>query len=703
MATALNRRSAIRWSERAVLSLAIVFFCAHDLPRAWQTLNTDFPNYYIAARLVREGYDTSRIYEWRWIEREKDHRGIDIPVIGLLPITPFSTLVMYPLAFFDPLTAKRIWILLNLAFLLPIGWILKSLTQLNYRWIALALLLNFPLYRNLLYGQFYIFLLLLLLTACLCYLRGKRAVAGSLVGIAAVCKVFPLLLFVVFLRRRDWRSLTAGMVTGTAAITLSCAVFGINVHRTWLEEILPWVMRGEGLGTYRATPSISGVLHYLFLSEPQWNPHPWHTSLLAYALLASVLQIVLLAPAILLVRHSSNSSQRVPLEWSAMLTAALTISTIPASYNFVLMVFPVCVVASILIREKRYGWLSALVIAYLGIGFPIRVPERPLGLMLFLYIPRLPLMIAVLLGIFGLLWRENRKERSEREWGHFAWITVMVVLIIVSARSTFHIERAERNEYAYRVPLKAQGLLNATPEIDTDRILYIAFRITGYRLVSEGSNEIHSDVNAQAPFDELSFATGPGDALVEYASVRGSQIFDLQYPFKPPIDDASQPMPSKDGQNLAFLRDNHGRAELMLRRHFGSSTEDLSLTPSHLNVYEASFSSEKEYAFSAREGSSMPEIYVVDDAHKNATVKIGSSRYPALSPDGKWLVYSHFEHGFWNLWLLDRSRNFAHRVAEVPCNQVEPSWEGDSKAILYSTDCGRSVWFTAVARRTVVP
>ena len=50
----------------------------------------------MAARLVHEGYDTSRMYEWSWIEREKDHRAVDIRIIGLLPITPFSTLAVWP-------------------------------------------------------------------------------------------------------------------------------------------------------------------------------------------------------------------------------------------------------------------------------------------------------------------------------------------------------------------------------------------------------------------------------------------------------------------------------------------------------------------------------------------------------------------------------------------------------------------------------
>ena len=70
----------------ALLSLYLV---AHTLPRAWRSLNTDFPNYYLTARLTREGVDPARAYEWIWLQREKDHRNIDQRIVGLVPITPF--------------------------------------------------------------------------------------------------------------------------------------------------------------------------------------------------------------------------------------------------------------------------------------------------------------------------------------------------------------------------------------------------------------------------------------------------------------------------------------------------------------------------------------------------------------------------------------------------------------------------------------
>ncbi len=687
-----------------MLCLSVLFLCMHTLPRAWRTLNTDFPNYYMSARLANEGYDTSRMYEWPWIEREKDHRAVDIRVIGLLPITPFSTLAVWPLIRLSPLAAKHVWILLNLAFLIPIGWMLRAMTRLSYRQIALAISLSFPLHRNLLFGQFYVLLLLLLIAACWSYLRGFRALAGALVALAAACKIFPLLLFAFFLQRRDWRALVSGSITGLSAVAVSIAVFGLNAHRTWLLEILPWVMRGEGLGTYSATASISGVLHCLLLSEPQWNPHPWHSSPLCYALLAPASQMLALAPAILLIRRNDGSKKRILMEWSALLTASLAISTIPASYNFVLMVFPLCVLASLLLRQKQYGWLTALVVAYLGIGFPIAAPHNMPGLAIFLYVPRLPLMLAVLLGIYALLWRDLREESSSPDWTRYAWAAAMIAFVVFSVHSTLYLERAEREEYAYRVPLQTQGFLNAEPQSTATGIRYAAFTMTGYRLITQDRDGLRQDPSTDAAYDDLSFTNGAGHIWAERASGSGSQIIDLQQPSRFVIYDAREPILSADQQSLAFIRDDHGRGRLMVRRAFQSDAAgETSLTPSQVNVYEASFLSENDYAFSATEGDGLPQVYLTDATHTNSPIAIAGTRYPALSPDKRWMAYSHLDHGVWNLWLRNQSDGTTRRIANVPCNQIQPSWEHDSKTLLYGTDCGRSIWFVAVSRRKVLP
>ena len=51
------------WIEGGVLLLLVAFLGLHTMPRAWNKLNTDFPNYYMSARLAHEGFDTAREYE----------------------------------------------------------------------------------------------------------------------------------------------------------------------------------------------------------------------------------------------------------------------------------------------------------------------------------------------------------------------------------------------------------------------------------------------------------------------------------------------------------------------------------------------------------------------------------------------------------------------------------------------------------------
>ena len=57
----LEDHHIVIWLERGVLFLLAFYLCVHTMPRAWGKLNTDFPNYYMSARLAHEGYDTARM------------------------------------------------------------------------------------------------------------------------------------------------------------------------------------------------------------------------------------------------------------------------------------------------------------------------------------------------------------------------------------------------------------------------------------------------------------------------------------------------------------------------------------------------------------------------------------------------------------------------------------------------------------------
>jgi hypothetical protein len=339
-------------------------------------------------------------------------------------------------------------------------------------------------------------------------------------------------------------------------------------------------------------------------------------------------------------------------------------------------------------------------VAYLGIGFPMPAPGRPIGPAILFFTPRLFLMVAVLVGIYLLLWRNPRVQGARADWSRYAWTSFMAAAVLLNVHSTFLREQTIRQEFAYRVPLETQFLLNGDPAGAGSATNYIAGSANGYRLVTAGAT-IWVD---PSPDDDLSFSAGPRQAFVEKARSGVSEIADPLDLVKAIVEDGRNPMLSINGQDLAFVRADHGRGRLMVLQSFQSShATEAALTPPSINVYDASFISQHDFAVSGVEDGQPPQIYLTDQSHQNTPLDIGESRYPALSPDGHWMAYSHLEHGVWNLWIRDRQIDSARRVADVPCNQIESSWEADSKNLIYANDCGRSLWFTAISRRRVIP
>jgi hypothetical protein len=242
-------------------------------------------------------------------------------------------------------------------------------------------------------------------------------------------------------------------------------------------------------------------------------------------------------------------------------------------------------------------------------------------------------MLAFLAGIYSLLWRDGRDGHSSWNWTQYAWVAVMVIATGLGVRSTLHLQRAVREEYAYRLALQTQSLLAANALRTDTGIRYIAFTESGYHLAEHGQDAAWIDSSLD---DDLSFTNGPGHVWVERALSPHSKIVDVRDSAQVVLEDARDPMLSANGQELAFVRDCHGRGQLIVRRAFQSaSASEAALTSRLINVYEASFLSESAYAFSAVENGRPPQIYLTDAAHSNALLALGESRYPALSPDGR--------------------------------------------------------------------
>jgi hypothetical protein len=98
-----------------VLAGLLFFHIKYGLIPAWQSVESDFPNYYVASRLLLEGEDVNRFYDDDWFNKQMQRFGIEMQG-KFSPFPPATAFIMLPLAPFSPLTAKRLWTAINLLF-----------------------------------------------------------------------------------------------------------------------------------------------------------------------------------------------------------------------------------------------------------------------------------------------------------------------------------------------------------------------------------------------------------------------------------------------------------------------------------------------------------------------------------------------------------------------------------------------------------
>jgi len=684
----------IEWMEWALSACLLLWFGCTAIPHAWKVLDTDFPNYYITAHLVRDHISTARIYEWVWFQRQQDYLQTGQTFSAMQPLTPFSSLFIWPFATLAPLTAKHCWLILNAGLLLASAWMLRRNTGLRWSSMALLITASYPLERNLLTGQFYILLLFLITLGLWMHLRGHRVSAGAAIAVAIGLKIFPLLYVLYFLRKRDWRAM-AGVMTGFFAVAVvSIVAFGWQLNRLYLLQLLPREMRGDSTDPYNlGSASFSVLFHRLFVFEPTLNPHPAIHAAWLLSVLLPVIQLLVVVPLIVLADPRTKDSRQTQLEWSAVLLASLTLSPMPASYHFVLLFLPVAVLAKTFIDEDAQWALATLVILFLAIGFPRWPTNSGPGWLALLHVPRLYATAA----LYALtLWQLRPTQQRVRSLAarNVPWIAALTGLTAISIAVALHSQPGD-SVYAGRITLPNEGLSFAQPLATDQGIAFIAMQHTGYRVIEEGTQP-----DSGRTADELTHAALGAHRWIEQVSAT-SQIISND-PGSPAIDNAKQPIVSPDGHWLAYQREDHGRATLWLKA-LDSSQPDTPITPADLDVLEATFAPDGTIIFSAFDHTGIARLFERSLDGHIAQLLNDEARYPAVSPDGKWLIYSQLRHGSWNLRLRDRATGRTLPVTNDPCNAIQAAWEPDSRTILFASDCGRAVGLTALYRRQIIP
>jgi hypothetical protein len=705
--------------ETALLAALVVLLFWMGILPAWRVLNTDFPNYYLVARLLREGYSLDRVYDWIWLQRIKDHWGIDQSLVGFAGLTPFSALPIFPLSIFSALTAKRIWIVVNLILLAGSTELLHRSTALGRRRIwLLALLAILPLRTNFLFGQMHLLVLFLMVLAWYFHHRNRELACGACVACAAALKVYPLLFVLFFLWKRQWRAALATLATAVIIVLIGSLWMGKDLLSVYALQMLPRSLQGETLDPYNFhAASAATLFHHLFLFEPALNPAPAFDSPSLYAVLYPLWQVAIFLPLLAVLRPSPTDPDREQMEWAAFLFCLLVLSPVPSSYHFVVMILPVILCVDMLLRRNK----PALALAATSLYFLISVaglfnPGAHWGPVLstLLAFSRLWFGIALFALFLVCLYTDRTPHLTRHATLRAALLVILAILGLATSIAGYrHHFFHRRQEMSRRIPAPSPTYLATLPRSEPRGYLFVAMLPEGYRVLNQNSQKIAPNPNAgktpnqspDQPPDQLSYAIAHDHiAFAELADSNGSRIVRLS-DNAVVAQDAESPAISADDKTLAFLRESRGRGSLWASRldHSPDSvTQTLlpdsptRLTGDDYDVRSASFLRSGALLFLAKhDGHS--GLFTVNPGAPPVTFFANESIESfAVSPDERLIAFTALIHNRWQLASLDTLSRRVTVLTSEDCNAYTPAWSTSTK-IIYATDCGRGLGLTALA------
>jgi hypothetical protein len=698
--------------EIAVLALLAALLLFKGIVPGWRALNTDFPNYYLVARLLREGYSLDRIYDWIWLQRIKDHWGLDQSLVGFAGLTPFSALPIVPLALLPVMAAKRLWIITNLVFLGAAAELLHRTTTLGrLRTWLLCLLAIVPLRTSFLFGQMHIAVLLLLAAAYFFNRRGNRIACGVCLAIAGALKVYPLLFAGYFVWKRRWREAIAIVCCALTVVAIGAAWMGPQVVHTYLAQILPRSLQGEVLDPYNARAASGAALfHRLFIFEPQLNPAPARNAPLLYAVLYPLWQVVVLFPILAAIRASRDVDTE-PLEWAAFTFVLLLLSPVPSSYHFVVLIFPIALLCDVVVRRRQNRMLVIAIALYVlicSIEFSPVADTVNFSIATVAAFGRLWAGMLLWLLFVVCLWRGRQILRSTASGlARLATLAVCCALLWTAGFLGYHRHFASmKTEMARRIQPPVRTLLSSKASGKPGDWVFTAMVANGYAVFDQNGHAIWPQNTEQPWVDQLSSAASNPLVLVEAADDKGSRIEEAPSAGTPPAPLPSfrgeTPAVSADGSSIAYIHEDRGKGTLWIVPRgptqarpplpqqivAGSyDVRDATFTPSGSLIISAKFRGRTRIFRAPSAPGNAPELLISEDDDVDS---------PAVSPDGQLMAYRSLIHRRWQLVVLDLASGRKQSLTHGDCNAYSPTWL-DRNTVLYATDCGRGLGLTALA------
>lgn len=291
----MTRRNAFAvYGVPLVLIVAIVS-TVQALSTGWRDGFPDFAIFTDAARTLSQG-------------------GDPYVLTGPTPHPPIILALLEPLAF--P-SGAVVFAVLSLGCGVVAAWWISREIGLSYSLLVLLLASLQPVALTIRQGQLSLVLMLPMTAAWLADRHGRSGLAGLLVGFVAIDKPFYALVGLYWIWRKDWTAVCSACLAGIAAIVVSVAWFGLELHLQYLRTLAAVNWQAEIVNA-----SIPGLASRLFLERPY--PFLVQTSPLLVSTLLARLTVAVLAALVLVIGRTGLRT--LDQAWATVSVAALLLS-----------------------------------------------------------------------------------------------------------------------------------------------------------------------------------------------------------------------------------------------------------------------------------------------------------------------------------------------------------------------------------------
>lgn len=586
--------------RRAMVRALILFLLAglvsYSFRQGWRRAGTDFPNYYTAAVLVVQRQRLRNFYDWPWFQRQMNYAGVEQQLGGYIPQTPLTMLPIMPLAPMAVQAAKRTWLVVNLFFIAGALVFLARISGFSLIYVVLIALTGYgSLHENLLLGQYYIFLLLVISAAFYCLQNGQPGKSGWLLGLAFMLKLYggPFVLY--FAVKRQWRAVVGVALACLLMGTLAIALFGWSDIAYYLAAILPRSLRGETLDPFNpANGTIFTLLRRMLMYEPESNPHTLFTAPALFLFLQPLLGMtIIIIPLFTLNRCNPETG------FAALMIASLLASPNTASYTFVLLLLPVTLL-------MMYSTMVQRILLLLLYGL-VALPMRPSWNWPF---PKVWLL-AVLLYVAIM--------RARRPWfpwkPAFATTTLVVAVATLSAWRSLAAYDEEPGRHWPRIATTRGAIYSSAPTSLRSGIVYESIDAGRYTMRWQLGSENRTFLLSGEIFHPVALSP-EGPIQFELVSHGSSQVCSVQIPVTTELQCHSggkaiqNAAISPDGNWIVAVRQSEGTKQIWMSP--AAESRFVKLTGGNCNSFAPAWEWDSKaivFASDCGRGIGLPALY----------------------------------------------------------------------------------------------